>query len=204
MAETPTITIVNAGYRSTNYWVVGAGHSRLLVDLGWPEMFGAMKANLDRLGVPIPEIKYGFATHYHIDHAGHAEELKRAGMKLLVLEQQVKWIPRMKDHIKPQDNYLEIRPDGNVVIALDESRALLETLGISGEIIPTPGHSPDSVSLLLDDGSVFTGDLTHPMMVTEEQAEEVLGSWRTLKDRGAITVYAGHGPVRNISGFLND
>ncbi|MBA3646524.1 MAG: MBL fold metallo-hydrolase [Gemmatimonadaceae bacterium] len=204
MAEAPTITIVNAGYRSTNYWVVSAGSSRLLVDLGWPGMFGAMKANLDKLGVPIPEIKYGLATHYHIDHAGHAEELKRAGMKLLVLEQQVEWIPRMKDHIKPQDNYLDIRPDGNVVIALDESRALLETVGISGEIISSPGHSPDSVSLLLDDGSVFTGDLTHPMMVTEEQADEVFASWRTLKDRGAITVYAGHGPVRNISGLLND
>jgi glyoxylase-like metal-dependent hydrolase (beta-lactamase superfamily II) len=29
-------------------------------------------------------------------------------------------------------------------------------------------------------------------------------SWRTLKDRGAITVYPGHGPPRNISGYLND
>lgn len=28
------ITIVNVGYRSTNYWVISAGTSRLLVDLG--------------------------------------------------------------------------------------------------------------------------------------------------------------------------
>lgn len=29
------VIIVNVGYRSTNYWVVSAGRSRLLVDLGW-------------------------------------------------------------------------------------------------------------------------------------------------------------------------
>src|SRR4051812_39825285 len=100
MAAKSPITVVNAGYRSTNFWVVSAGTSRLLVDLGWPGMFGAMKANLERLGVPLSEIRYGLATHYHIDHAGHAEELKRAGMKLLVLESQVGCIPLMKQHIK--------------------------------------------------------------------------------------------------------
>jgi endoribonuclease LACTB2 len=198
------VTIVNAGYRSTNYWVISAAQSRLLVDLGWPGMFGTMQANLKRLGVPLSEIKYGMATHYHIDHAGHAEELKRAGMKLLVLEPQLEWIPRMKDHIKPRDNYLAIGLDDNTVLALTDSRALLQEIGISGEILATPGHSPDSVSLLLDDGSVFTGDLTHPMAVTEEQSNEVLASWRMLKDRGATTVHPGHGPVRNISGYVND
>ena len=121
--RTPSlITIVNAGYRSTNYWVVSAGTSRLLIDLGWPGMFGAMKAALDRLGVPVAEIKYGLATHYHIDHAGHAEELKRAGMKLIVLESQLEWIPRMKDHIKPTDNFLDISSEGNVVISFEESQ----------------------------------------------------------------------------------
>ncbi|MFN2221982.1 MAG: hypothetical protein ACK2UH_05490 [Candidatus Promineifilaceae bacterium] len=36
------VTIVNVGYRSTNYWVVSAGRSRLLVDLGWPGSMGRM------------------------------------------------------------------------------------------------------------------------------------------------------------------
>jgi glyoxylase-like metal-dependent hydrolase (beta-lactamase superfamily II) len=204
MAAKSPITIVNAGYRSTNFWVVSAGTSRLLVDLGWPGMFGAMKANLERLGVPLSEIRYGLATHYHIDHAGHAEELKRGGMKLLVLEPQIEAIPLMKQHIKPGDNYLDISSNGNIVISFAESRATLEKIGIEGEIVPTPGHSDDSVSLLLDDGSVFTGDLTHPMLMTEGESEQVIASWRMLKERGAITVYPGHGPQRNISGYLND
>ena len=198
------VTVVNAGYRSTNYWVVSAGSSRLLIDLGWPGMFGAMKASLERLDVPLAEIGYGMATHYHIDHAGHAEELKRAGMKLLVLETQAEWIPRMKQHVKPRDNYLDISLDDNTFLAFDDSRALLAGLGMDGEIVPTPGHSPDSVSLLLDDGFAFTGDLTHPAMIGGEDAETVSASWRMLKERGAKTVYPGHGLPRDISAYIAD
>src|SRR5579864_6615060 len=86
MSKSATVTIVNAGYRSTNYWVVSAGTSRLLVDLGYPGTLGTMRANLKRLRIPLKEIRYALATHYHIDHAGLAQELKLAGMPLLVLE----------------------------------------------------------------------------------------------------------------------
>src|SRR5919202_5210069 len=102
------ITIVNVGYRSTNYWIVSAGTSRLLVDLGWPGTMGRMRASLDRMDVPIKEICYGLATHYHIDHAGLAQELKQAGVPLLVLDVQVPAIPRMKTWTKPRDRYVEI------------------------------------------------------------------------------------------------
>jgi ribonuclease/clavin/mitogillin len=34
MSRQSPVTIVNVGYRSTNYWIIGAGTSRLLVDLG--------------------------------------------------------------------------------------------------------------------------------------------------------------------------
>ena len=82
------------------------------------------------------------------------------------------------------------------IIAASESRALLHRVGIGGEILHTPGHSEDSVSLLLDDGSVFTGDLTHPAMVGAEDADVVRASWQRLKDAGATQVHAGHGPIR--------
>jgi ribonuclease/clavin/mitogillin len=41
-----TLTIVNVGYRSTNYWVLSAERSRLLVDAGWPGTLGHLRANL--------------------------------------------------------------------------------------------------------------------------------------------------------------
>jgi ribonuclease/clavin/mitogillin len=186
-------TIVNVGYRSTNFWVVSAGTNRVLVDLGWPGKAAALFANLDRMGVPIAELRYGLATHYHIDHAGAAQDLKLRGVPLLVTEEQVSAIPLMKQWIKASDNYTEITTHDNVVIATSESRALLAKIGIGGEIVHTPGHSDDSVSLVLDIGCAFTGDLTMESMVATEDKDVVARSWQNLRDRGVTTIYAGHG-----------
>ena len=190
------VSIVNVGYRSTNYWVASAGRSRVLVDLGWPGTMGTMRANLNRVDIPLSEIRFGLATHYHIDHAGLAQDLKNAGVPLLVIDVQVPFVQLMKRHIKPQDHFTEISMEGNTIVAVSESRALLHRVGIGGEILHTPGHSEDSVSLLLDDGSVFTGDLTHPAMVGAEDADVVRASWQRLKDAGATQVHTGHGPIR--------
>jgi glyoxylase-like metal-dependent hydrolase (beta-lactamase superfamily II) len=199
MAAGAPLTIVNVGYRSTNYWVVSAGRSRLLVDLGYPGTMGVMRANLERMGVPLAEIKYGLATHYHLDHAGLAQNLKEAGVPLLVAGVQTGAIPVMKQWMKPQDGYLDISLDDNVMIDCAESRAILQRIGIDGEIVHTPGHSDDSVSLVLDNGAVFTGDLTHPALAGEGAAAEmVLASWTLLREKGAKQVYPGHGPVRPI------
>lgn len=175
-----TLTIINVGYRSTNYWVLSAGTSRLLVDLGWPGTMGAMRAGLTRMGVPLAELRAGFATHYDPDHAGLARELSEAGMKLLVFETQKSPVP-------------------GVPVKFAESRAVLADLGIAGEVAPTPGHSNDSVSLVLDSGETFTGDLT-PMFVAPDDHRDVLErSWRRLRELGGRIIYPGHGPIRPMS-----
>ena len=55
-------SIVNVGYRSTNFWVVSAGRSRFLVDLGWPGMFGALEAKWMKPGMHYTEITPGDNT----------------------------------------------------------------------------------------------------------------------------------------------
>ncbi len=57
---------------------------------------------------------------------------------------------------------------------------LTNELGVDGEIVPTSGHSDDSVSLVLDCGVAFTGDLTPLSLATEEQAPAIVESWRRL------------------------
>ncbi len=192
-------TVVNIGYLSTNYWVISAGHDRLLVDLGYPGTMGLMRKRMAQMNVPINEVRYALATHYHIDHAGLGQELKFAGVTLLVLESQIQAIPQMKPFTKPRDHYVEILPEGNKIITFDESRDLLAGIGIASEIFPTPGHSPDSVSVLLDDGKVFTGDLP-PFMPdwNDEQGRRIKSSWKLLYDHGAKIIHPAHGPIREI------
>jgi ribonuclease/clavin/mitogillin len=196
MMDNSNLTIIYVGYRSTNYWVVSAGTSRLLVDIGWPGSLGTMKANLKRMDVPLTELRYALATHYHIDHAGLGEELKREGVPLLVLDVQVDAIPLMKTWTKPSDNYVEITEQGNVIISCAESRPLLEGIGILGEILHTPGHSDHCVSLLLDDGSAFTGDLPHKTYAYDNP--QALASWEFLRAKGADTIYPAHGSIRTL------
>jgi endoribonuclease LACTB2 len=193
MPDTAGITIVNAGYRSTNYWLVSAGRARLLFDIGWPGTMGTMRATLQRLDAPLHEIRYAVASHYHIDHAGVAQEMKLAGVPLLVIDLQAAAIPLMKQHTKPQDHYLDITTHDNTIITCAQSRALLAAIGIAGEIVHTPGHSDDSVSLLLDSGDVFTGDLPPEQHAWDNPV--ALATWAMLRRRGARHVYPAHGPV---------
>jgi endoribonuclease LACTB2 len=198
MVKTANMTIVNVGYRSTNFWVVSAGRSRLLIDLGWPGMIRVLLANLKRMDVPLAEIRHGLATHYHIDHAGCAEELKQLGMRLVVTPEQIDAISAMKQWIKPTDNYLDVNPGDNLVVAIQNSRQFLATLGIAGQFVHTPGHSDDSVSLVLDQGIAFTGDLILESMISTEDPYVVARSWQKLRDLNVITIYRGHGPPRPI------
>lgn len=169
----------------------------MLVDIGWPGTLGLMKAKLRRMDISLGEIRYALATHYHMDHASLAEEMKQEGVPLLVLDVQAEAIPAMKTWIKPSDNYVEITPHGNIIIEFSESRKILGQIGIPGEILHTPGHSDHCVSLLLDDGSAFTGDLPPETLAFDNPV--ALKSWRLLRERGATLVYPAHGPVRKIA-----
>lgn len=183
--------VVHLGYRSTNYWLVVAGSTRLLIDLGWPDTLGAMQAVMTRMGVKMEQIQYGVATHYHPDHAGLANELKAGGMRLVLLESQGRPVatgPEAKHNIVPT-------PEGVVRLRFADSRSWLAGVGIAGTILPTPGHSDDSVSIVLDDGSAFTGDLTPPALATDDQRAAIEASWQRLRDAGARMIYPGHGPA---------
>ena len=74
--------------------------------------------------------------------------------------------------------------------------------GIQGKIINTPGHSSGSVSVLLETGDVFVGDLAmnkFPLRLSPglpifaEDLSKLKESWRLLLDQGAKTVYPAHG-----------
>ena len=46
-----------------------------------------------------------------------------------------------------------------LILRFEESRSFFEGLGIEGEIIATPSHSEDSISVILDEGICLVGDL---------------------------------------------
>jgi ribonuclease/clavin/mitogillin len=193
------VNVVDVGYSSTNYYVLGPDHARLLVDCGMPGSYGKLRARLRRMDVAIEHIGYLLVTHFHPDHAGIAQELKNDGVRMLLLDVQRKAVPRLNALMARHGPHLPIRLDDNMDLRLEDSRAFLAGVGVAGQIVHTPGHSDDSVTLVLDSGEAFTGDLTLPDLAPDADAAAVAASWRRLRDLGARTAYPGHGPPRLVS-----
>jgi endoribonuclease LACTB2 len=97
--------------------------------------------------------------------------------------------------MKPKDHYCEITLQGNIDLSADESRSFLRSIGVSGEIIYTPGHSEDSVTLILDEGMAFTGDLPNPIAAPGEPGGQVELNWAKIRSYAVKTIYPAHGPV---------
>lgn len=187
------MNIVNVGYDSTNYYILEARDGNLLVDCGWPGTLPKLKAELRRKGVAFEEVKYLFVTHFHPDHAGLTQELKDAGVKHLLFDLQVDFIPHLTDFFNGKDYpYVQIRADGQSALKLEDSRTTLSRIGIEGEVIHTPGHSDDSISLILDNGFAFTGDLPPRFMISEEDAV-TQASWDKIYEHIISRIFPSHG-----------
>ena len=188
------MNIVNVGYLSTNYYAIDIHGGKLLVDCGWPGTLPQFSAELKRKGIALAEIKYLLVTHFHPDHAGLAQELKDSGAKLILLEKQIDFITRLTEMVKTKDtNYREIKRDDNILLKFADSRKFLSGLGLAGEIIHTPGHSDDSVTLVLDEGFAFTGDLTPRFMISAEENKLAAESWDRIYQHKITRVFPGHG-----------
>jgi endoribonuclease LACTB2 len=187
------MNILNVGYDSTNYYLLDIKNGKLLVDCGFPGTLPKLSAELKRKGTALSELKYFLPTHYHPDHAGLAQELKDQGLKLIVLEQQAAYIPALSEFFKTKKYpYQEIKMTDNLDLACEDSRKFLAGLGTSGEIIHTPGHSDDSVTLIIDEGYAFTGDL-HPILMLPADDAISRRSWDKINQHKITRIFPGHG-----------
>ena len=122
-----------------------------------PAFYKDLKAD----GVQVKDIAFVPATHYHPDHTGLIPELMKQGVRLLLMDTQTKDV-HFSDQIFAREKAMHFFPIDESeakVISCCESRAFLVSIGIAGEIISTPSHSRDRVSLVLDDGDCLVGDL---------------------------------------------
>ena len=145
-------------YGNTNTVFLRGG---LLIDTDMAGTLQAFYRAVKSRGIRVGDIRYLLATHYHPDHMGLAGELTEMGVRLLLVDVQREYV-HFSDRIFARDKRLNYRPVDESraeIITCAGSRRFLAGLGISGEIVPTPSHSPDSVSVILDSGCCIVGDL---------------------------------------------
>jgi glyoxylase-like metal-dependent hydrolase (beta-lactamase superfamily II) len=186
------MNIVNVGYASTNYYAVGIKDGMLLVDCGWPGTLAQFKRVLKQKDISPDDFSYLLVTHFHPDHAGLVQELKELGLKFILPECQAGFISSFGDYFKGKSLlHVKIELNNNIILKLEESRRFLSGIGLEGEILHTPGHSDDSVTLILDEGYAFTGDL-HPAFVNIEDTT-TRASWDKIYQHKITRIYPGHG-----------
>jgi ribonuclease/clavin/mitogillin len=179
-----------------NLFLIEAGEGLLLVDAGWPRSLPDLKAGLEAAGRRLSAIRFVMTTHAHPDHAGLMQILKdHCGVRRIVHRVQRGPLAELNRFFerKPDRHFRPFVIDGADLVVDSPNGEVLGSIGIDGEVLETPGHSDDSVSLVLANGDAFTGDLTRPDLATAEQAAAVAASWRALLAHGAATFYMAHG-----------
>jgi glyoxylase-like metal-dependent hydrolase (beta-lactamase superfamily II) len=187
--------IINLTYKLTNCYLIHSNCGFVMIDAGWantlPELFRLLKEN----DVKVDDIKYLIVTHFHPDHAGLVQDLKEFGTKLILHENQVSFVEKLNKFFKksPKSNFKNIVSGDNIVVSSDKSRAFLKKIGIDGEIIETPGHTDDSISLIIDKCCAFTGDLPNISLVEAYDDEVLKESWRLIQEYNVKNIYPAHG-----------
>jgi len=187
--------ITKLKYGNTNTFLLRGTSGNLLIDTDYAGTLPAFYRAIKEQNVRVSDIHYVLATHYHPDHMGLVSELMKQGVKLLLMDTQRPFV-HFSDGIFARDKRLHYEPiseETATVIGFEESRAFLGNLGIHGEIVATPSHSEDSISLILDSGECFVGDL-EPMEYLDayEQKEELKRDWERIMGHAPKVIYYAH------------
>ena len=169
------------------------------------------------------DIKLIVITHGHPDHIGSARDIKElTSAKIAMHQLDVQcletgdwkttrmaraakgnawgwFITKLGRVVSP---FASNVPSTGVEVVIKDDGLPMKEYGIPGQIVYTPGHTLGSISVLLDSGEAFVGDLAMNKLplrrnpglpILAEDIERVKESWRRLIDLGATTVYPGHG-----------
>ena len=193
------------------------GDGLVLVDAGMPGKVHVLARALDRLSVQPSQVGLVHATHAHWDHVGSAAAIKAlTGAPLALHRSERAWLERPEKPMptgfttwgrvfvaamRPFLPLVKLEPTGVDMVLGDEGLPL-DSYGIPGRIVHTPGHSPGSTSLVLDTGEAFVGDLamsgfplrTSPgLPILGQDQEQVRTSWLLLLEMGVRQVFPAHG-----------
>ena len=181
-------------YSNTNTYLIEGERGKLLFDTGWAGTFPLLCKALGEMHLTVQEMDYVLISHFHPDHMGIAQEIADQGATILIPELQKPFL-HAADAIFAKEKgtrFVPIRDERVRTFPLSESREVLKELGLNGEIYHTPGHSDDSISLWLDEGALFVGDLNPLYELELHKGTQTGESWEKLLALRPKTVYYGH------------
>jgi len=205
------ITILRLGV--CNCFLIKGRQGYVMVDAGDLKQFGRFKRLINERDIIPEDIKLIIITHAHFDHVANLAEIKRlCQCPVLIHPYEASVMAAGQVLIPPGTNALghlvsgigkRIKPllafkacEGEIMV---DKEFDLKPYGVDGTVLSTPGHTPGSLSVLLDDGRAMVGDLAMNFMgarvypLFAELPLEVYSSWDLLVKRGAQMIFPAHG-----------
>ena len=192
------------------------GQRPILVDSGTSGSLPALLKALSEHGVDPRDLSLLIQTHTHVDHAGSTHALQEQyGVPVAVHaaesfdlahggkipeDKPASFFTRLITRLVPQ-GFSPAQPDVEVHATLD-----LRPYGVEGCAVHTPGHSPGSLTVIVDGCGAIAGDLlmggnlvglinptrpNFPMIIDDKAL--LLASVRRVLDFAPERIYIGHG-----------
>ena len=186
--------IVGLKYANTNTYLIKGEKGCLLFDTGWAGTFNAFRSAMHANKENEKKIDYILISHYHPDHMGIAQQIADLGPRIVACDFQKDYMHNPDAVFKKEQrrDYEPIVDKDVCFISAGESREFLSKIGIYGEIIHTPGHSDDSLALILDSGEAFVGDLNPLYEYELNKGTEIEDSWKAIFEFKPSTICYGH------------
>jgi glyoxylase-like metal-dependent hydrolase (beta-lactamase superfamily II) len=192
------------------------GERTILVDAGAQGSVKSFTKGLQALKIDPKEISLILLTHGHWDHIGALHPIQQiTGAKVAIHHRDQAWVETGKPLFPTGVNgygkamsvlargILKINlPPVKVDVILDDDDMSLSEYGIPANVVYTPGHSMGHVSILLDSGEGFVGDmamndwylrLTPGLPILADDINMVVNSWKKILPMGIRRVYPAHG-----------
>ncbi len=177
--------------------VIGADGAALIDTLPFPSETRQIKDFVEkRLG---SRVRYVINTHYHSDHTNgnylfpEAEVIGHWQTREKLATIGVEALEKAKPHM-PELTEVEVRLP---TILVDQGPLYLQLGRKTLQLFHTPGHSSDSVSVLLrEDKILFSGDMMMPLpQIVDGDVEDEIRSLNLIPPLNLENVVQGHGEI---------
>jgi glyoxylase-like metal-dependent hydrolase (beta-lactamase superfamily II) len=219
ISSNPEIFRIQTGF--TNSFLIKAKDGYLLIDTSYYKEYDNFMNSLKKLNLNVKDIKYILLTHHHDDHSGFAARLvEDTNARLIVHKDSVAFLEKGTYSVEERPlngcvgliigaygifhefTYPPVTVRDEDIVVSGNDPDLLKQIGIDGKIIHTPGHTNDSITVVLEDGNAFVGDAAmdllnicmcehRPIFINDES--ETFESWQKIREHGARMIYPAHG-----------